>query len=155
MQIYIGARAIMALDRSRWFPLLSVCSNLVGSKPVPNCPFTVWAEAFSHRELKLFFVQVFWWRFRREFWACCTQDSLNKMLEAFDVSWQQSLKRRFAEKMFLSSPSVVCDAVNATTNFSQLQRNVVRVVLFEIVGKDPHFNLSWIQLKTNVISVLL
>ena len=77
------------------------------------------------------------------------------MLEAFDVSWQQSLKRRFAEKMFLSSPSVVCDAVNATTNFSQLQRNVVRVVLFEIVGKDPHFNLSWIQLKTNVISVLL
>ena len=153
----------MALDRSRWFPLLSFCSNLVGSKQVPNCPFTVWAEAFSHRELKLFFVrtrtalgrQSFWWRFRREFWAYCTQDSLNKMLEAFNVSWQQSLKRRFAEKMFLSSPSVVCDAVNATTNFSQLRRDVVRVVLFEIVDKDRNFNLSWIQLKTNVISVRL
>ena len=77
------------------------------------------------------------------------------MLEAFDVRWQQSLKRSFAEKTFFSSPIVVCDAVNLTTNFSQLQRNVVRVVLFEIVDKDRNFNLSWIQLKTNVISVLL
>ena len=77
------------------------------------------------------------------------------MLEAFDGSWQQSLKRRFAEKTFFSSPSVVCDAVNLTTNFSQLRRDVVRVVLFEIVDKDHNFNLSWIQLKSNVISVLL
>ena len=69
--------------------------------------------------------------------------------------WRTSLKRRFAEKTFFSSPIVVCDAVNLTTNFSQLQRNVVRVVLFEIVDKDRNFNLSWIQLKTNVISVLL
>ena len=47
---------IMARDRSRWFPLLSVCGNLIGSKPIRNCLFTIWAEAFSQRELKLFFV---------------------------------------------------------------------------------------------------
>ena len=65
------------------------------------------------------------------------------------------LEEEVCWKNVFSSPIVVCDAVNLTTNFSQLQRNVVRVVLFEIVDKDRNFNLSWIQLKTNVISVLL
>ena len=129
---------IMARDRSRWFPLLSLCGNLIGSKPVPNCPFTVWAEAFSQRELKFFCLtrtalglQSFWWHFRWEFWACCSQDSLNKMLEAFDVSWQQSFKRKFAEQTFVSSSSVVCDA-----NFSECLQSSPSVVCETILDSN-------------------
>ena len=168
---------IMARDRSRWFPLLSVCGNLIGSKPVPNCPFTVWAEAFSHRELKFSLSDSYCFRTSKFLvtfspgilgllQSRLTQQDARGLWCELAVSWQQSLKKKFAEKTYLSCFSkcrLRCELLQVSPIFSkcllrndsQLQRNVVRVVLFEIVDKDRNFNLSQIQLKTKVISVLL
>ena len=144
---------IMARDRSRWFPLLSVCGNLIGSKPVPNCPFTVWAEAFSQRELKFFLSDSYCFR-TSKFLVTFPLGILGLLQSRLTQQDARGLWRKLAAVLeeeicwknvcFFSKCRLRCELLRVSPIFSKcrlrndsrLQRNVVRVVLSEIVDKD-------------------
>ena len=165
---------IMARDRSRWFPLLSVCGNLIGSKPVPNCPFTVWAEAFSLRELKFFLSDSYCFR-TSKFLVTFPLGILGLLQSRLTQQDARGLWRKLAAVLeeevcwtnvcFFFKCRLQCELLRMSPIFSKcrlrndsrLQRNVVRVVLSEIVDKDRNRAIArWrhFTTTTRILSLL-